>query len=57
MMSYLLKDPSGFPWVVLTGDTLFAREVGRVDLRGMDKAQRWQASSTIAIFDIGGTVP
>jgi hydroxyacylglutathione hydrolase len=37
-MSYLLRDPSGLPWVVFTGDVLFAGEVGRIDLLGKDKA-------------------
>lgn len=37
-MSYLMRDPSGLPWVVFTGDALFAGEVGRVDLLGKDKA-------------------
>ena len=37
-MSYLLRDPGGLPWVVFTGDVLFAGELGRVDLMGKDKA-------------------
>lgn len=36
-MSYLLEDKQGVPWMVFTGDTLFAGEVGRVDLLGKDK--------------------
>jgi len=39
-MSYLLHDPSGKPWVVFTGDALFAGDVGRVDFMGMDEAPR-----------------
>jgi len=31
-LSYLVRDPSGRPWIVFTGDTLFAGDVGRVDL-------------------------
>ena len=31
-MSYLLHDAEGRPWVAFTGDTLFAGDVGRVDL-------------------------
>jgi len=31
-MSYLLRDPAGRAWIVFTGDTLFAGDVGRVDL-------------------------
>jgi len=38
-MSYLLKDSGGNPWIVFTGDALFAGDVGRVDLLGMDKAE------------------
>jgi hydroxyacylglutathione hydrolase len=38
-MSYLLHDPDGAPWVVFTGDALFAGDVGRVDLLGMDRAE------------------
>ena len=38
-MSYLLHDPGGAPWMVFTGDALFAGDVGRVDLLGMDRAE------------------
>lgn len=38
IMSYLLKDPSSIPWVLFSGDTLFAGEVGRIDLLGVEKA-------------------
>lgn len=37
-MSYLLSDPDGAPWILFSGDTLFAGDVGRVDLVGMDRA-------------------
>lgn len=37
-MSYVLYDQSGAPWMVFTGDALFAGDVGRVDLMGMDRA-------------------
>jgi hydroxyacylglutathione hydrolase len=37
-MSYLLHDPGGAPWIVFTGDALFAGDVGRVDFLGMDRA-------------------
>jgi len=33
-MSYLLFDVSGSPWILFTGDALFAGDVGRVDLFG-----------------------
>ena len=33
-MSYILFDFTGSPWIVFTGDTLFAGDVGRVDLPG-----------------------
>jgi len=38
-MSYLLYDPDGAPRMVFTGDALFAGDVGRVDLLGMNRAQ------------------
>jgi hydroxyacylglutathione hydrolase len=36
-MSYLLHDPDGKPWVVFTGDALFAGDVGRTDFYGRDR--------------------
>ncbi len=36
-MSYLLHDPDGAPWVIFSGDVLFAGEVGRVDFMGTDR--------------------
>jgi len=36
-MSYLLYDPDGNPWIVFTGDALFAGDVGRTDFLGEDK--------------------
>ncbi|MDM7911690.1 MAG: MBL fold metallo-hydrolase, partial [Methanotrichaceae archaeon] len=38
IMSYLLRDPDGIPWMLFSGDTLFAGEVGRIDLLGEEKA-------------------
>ncbi|MBD3183452.1 MBL fold metallo-hydrolase [Candidatus Poribacteria bacterium] len=35
-MSYLLHDSAGIPWIVFTGDALFAGDIGRVDLPGLD---------------------
>jgi hydroxyacylglutathione hydrolase len=36
-MSYILFEPGGSPWILFTGDALFAGDVGRVDLLGKDK--------------------
>jgi hydroxyacylglutathione hydrolase len=38
-MAYVLHDPDGAPWVIFTGDALFAGEAGRVDFLGMDRAE------------------
>ncbi|MCW4032663.1 MAG: MBL fold metallo-hydrolase [Candidatus Bathyarchaeota archaeon] len=38
-MSYLLHDHDNHPWILFTGDALFAGDVGRVDLLGMDRAE------------------
>jgi len=38
-MSYLLRDSSGHSWMLFTGDALFAGDVGRVDLLGMERAR------------------
>ncbi|MDD1752578.1 MAG: MBL fold metallo-hydrolase [Methanotrichaceae archaeon] len=35
-MSYILRDPNGFRWIIFTGDTLFAGDVGRIDLMGKE---------------------
>ena len=50
-MSYLLHDPGGEPWIVFTGDALFAGEVGRVDLLGMDRAEEMAGLLYGTIFD------
>lgn len=36
-MSYLLHDSNGNPWILFSGDTLFAGDVGRVDLAGKER--------------------
>lgn len=36
-MSYLLHDPGELPWIVFSGDALFAGDVGRIDLLGEDR--------------------
>ncbi|HWQ19894.1 MAG TPA: MBL fold metallo-hydrolase [Methanotrichaceae archaeon] len=51
MMNYLLHDSDGMPWIVFTGDTLFAGEVGRIDLLGMDKAPEMAGLIYDSIFD------
>ena len=51
MMNYLLRDPSGVPWMVFTGDTLFAGEVGRIDLLGMDRAPEMAGLLYDSIFE------
>ena len=38
-ISYLLRDSSGNPWMLFTGDALFAGDVGRVDLLGMERSR------------------
>ena len=37
LMSYLLQGKDGAPWMLFAGDTLFAGDVGRVDLMGPDR--------------------
>ena len=39
-MSYLLHDDAGSPWMVFTGDALFAGDVGRTDLMGADQMEQ-----------------
>ncbi len=51
-MSYLLRDPDGSPWVVFTGDALFAGDVGRVDLLGKERMPALAASLHKSLFDI-----
>jgi hydroxyacylglutathione hydrolase len=39
MMSYLLHDEKKSPWMLFTGDALFAGDVGRVDLMGKERIE------------------
>ncbi|MEF8832541.1 MAG: MBL fold metallo-hydrolase [Candidatus Thermoplasmatota archaeon] len=50
-MSYLLFDPDGDPWMIFTGDVLFAGDVGRVDLLGMDRAEELAEQLYDSIFE------
>ncbi len=50
MMNYLLHDPKGIPWVLFSGDTLFAGEVGRIDLSGEEKAPEMAGQLFESIF-------
>ena len=50
-MSYLLYDPDVSPWVVFTGDTLFAGDVGRVDLLGVERAEEMAGLMHESIFE------
>lgn len=48
-MSYLLYEHGGNPWMVFTGDALFAGDVGRVDFLGEDRMAKmaWLLYDTI----------
>lgn len=50
-MSYLLQDARGDPWIVFTGDALFAGDLGRVDLLGMDRAEEMAGQLYDSIFN------
>ncbi|HNX39593.1 MAG TPA: MBL fold metallo-hydrolase [Methanothrix sp.] len=49
--SYLLRDPAGFPWMLFSGDALFAGDVGRIDLLGPDKAPEMAGRLFESIFE------
>ena len=49
-MSYVLVDASGGPMMVFTGDTLFAGEVGRIDLPGRGRIQEMAGLLHDSIF-------
>lgn len=50
-MSYILYDTEGFPWMIFTGDTLFAGDVGRVDLYGPEKTREMANMLYDTIFE------
>jgi len=50
-MSYLLYDPDNVPWIVFTGDTLFAGDIGRVDLPGLDIMKEMAGLLYSSLFD------
>ena len=50
-MSYLLHDVEGFPWMVFTGDTLFAGDVGRVDLPGLELMDEMANAQYDSVFN------
>jgi hydroxyacylglutathione hydrolase len=50
-MSYLLHDPDGAPWMVFTGDALFAGDVGRTDLLGTDRLEEMTGLLYDTLFD------
>jgi len=51
MMNYLVYDSQGHPWTVFTGDTLFAGDVGRVDLMGEDRLEEMAGLLYDSIFE------
>ncbi len=50
-MSYLLHDPDGEPWIVFTGDALFAGDVGRTDFYGRDRIEEITSLLYDTLFD------
>ncbi len=50
-MSYLLYDPDNNPWMIFTGDTLFAGDVGRTDLLGQTKMKQLTKQLYSSIFE------
>jgi hydroxyacylglutathione hydrolase len=50
-MSYLMSDTGKNPYMIFTGDTLFAGEVGRTDLFGDDRIQEMAGKLYDSIFN------
>ena len=50
-MSYVLNDPEGEPWMVFTGDALFAGDVGRTDFYGEERLYEITGLLYETIFD------
>jgi hydroxyacylglutathione hydrolase len=50
-VSYLLSDGQNVPWALFSGDTLFAGDVGRVDLVGIERTEEMAALLYDTIFD------
>lgn len=50
-MSFLLKDATGLPWVLFSGDALFAGDVGRTDFYGAGKLEEMTGLLYDSIFE------
>jgi hydroxyacylglutathione hydrolase len=50
-MSYLLFDPDGVPWILFSGDALFAGDVGRTDFLGADMLEEMTGQLYDTIFE------
>jgi hydroxyacylglutathione hydrolase len=50
-MSYLLYEPGGAPWMVFTGDALFAGDVGRTDFYGHGRLEEMTGLLYESLFD------
>ncbi len=51
MMSYLLHDDEDEPWMLFSGDALFAGDVGRVDFMGSDRLDEMAALLHATLFE------